>query len=156
MGTLLGPLLGGFLCQPAEKYGFKGPGNIFVRYPYLLPCVIGACYNVAVVALCFPCMGETNIDTRKTTKFSAEPTGPADEFVEEHTDEETPLIVPQGDISTSRDSSSRTRSLVLLIAGHALVHHISLARLRSMMTLANLPSAPLPCTPLPLTRCTQP
>lgn len=130
MGTLLGPLLGGFLCQPAEKYGLKGPGELFVRYPYLLPCAIGACYNVAVVALCAPYMGETNVDNTTSTGTKLLP---ADECEDNNTargsdermDEDTPLILSQNDTASSKAVSNRTRSLVLLIAGHALVHPIS-------------------------------
>ncbi|KAL2752848.1 hypothetical protein ACRALDRAFT_213193 [Sodiomyces alcalophilus JCM 7366] len=117
MGTLLGPLVGGFLCQPAEKYGFKGPSELFVRYPYLLPCAIGACYNLVVVGLCIPYLQETNLDT--TSKLSAERTGLL-------ADEETPLIVPQRDQDASTlspaSNGNGTRSLVMLIVGHALVH----------------------------------
>lgn len=40
-GLLLGPALGGFLCQPADKYPFLAPpGSIFEKYPFLLPCVV--------------------------------------------------------------------------------------------------------------------
>lgn len=110
IGTLLGPLLGGYLCQPEEKYGFKGPGEIFVRYPYLLPCAIGACYNIVVAALCVPYMQETNLKVSKTSSEST--------TIE---DEETPLIVQQDETPVSKTTPNRTRSLVLLIAGHALV-----------------------------------
>ncbi|KAL2752847.1 hypothetical protein ACRALDRAFT_213193 [Sodiomyces alcalophilus JCM 7366] len=122
MGTLLGPLVGGFLCQPAEKYGFKGPSELFVRYPYLLPCAIGACYNLVVVGLCIPYLQETNLDT--TSKLSAERTGLL-------ADEETPLIVPQRDQDASTlspaSNGNGTRSLVMLIVGHATIalHAIS-------------------------------
>jgi hypothetical protein len=111
LGTLLGPLLGGFLCQPAEKYGFKGPAEVFVRYPYLLPCAIGSCYNIMIVALCIPYLQETNLDIAQPSSERAKPE-----------DEETPLIIPQEDTSTLLSTPKHNRSLVMLISGHAFVH----------------------------------
>jgi MFS family permease len=113
LGTLLGPLLGGFLCQPAEKYGLKGPADLFVRYPYLLPCALGSCYNVVVVALCIPCLQETKLDIAK----------PSSE------DEEAPLIIPQEEMSTLLSTPKRNRNLVMLIAGHAFVDPLRLLRI---------------------------
>lgn len=142
MGTLLGPLVGGFLCQPAEKYNLKGPSELFVRYPYLLPCAIGAFYNVSVAVLCIPFLGETNLDTSK----------PSGECTEPLADEETPLVAPQTDTSTAKAASNGTRSLVMLIIGHALVHFPQLWRPTTLTSM----SEPLPCTASHSTRCTLP
>lgn len=118
MGTLLGPLLGGFLCQPTEKYGFTGPAGIFAQYPYLLPCAISACYNIILVVFCIPYLEETNLDISKTSRELARTE-----------DEETPLIAPRGDEATLKSAPKRTRSLVLLIGGHALVTRLKVLTL---------------------------
>jgi MFS family permease len=39
-GRLLGPALGGLLSEPARKYGWTSP--LFVRFPFVLPCIIAA------------------------------------------------------------------------------------------------------------------
>jgi MFS family permease len=40
-GLFVGPVLGGFLCLPAEKYpAIFPPGSFFDNYPFLLPCLI--------------------------------------------------------------------------------------------------------------------
>ncbi|KAL1588455.1 hypothetical protein WHR41_03127 [Cladosporium halotolerans] len=130
MGTLLGPLLGGFLCQPTEKYGFTGPAGIFAQYPYLLPCAISACYNIIVVVLCIPYLEETNLDISKPSRELARTE-----------DEETPLIAPRGDEATLKSAPKRTRSLVLLIGGHAIIalHAISFDEMYPAIAATKLP-----------------
>ncbi|KAI5670677.1 hypothetical protein M9H77_11041 [Catharanthus roseus] len=40
IGLIIGPALGGFFAQPAEKYpGIFSPDSIFGRFPYFLPCL---------------------------------------------------------------------------------------------------------------------
>ncbi|MFS7969978.1 putative major facilitator superfamily, MFS transporter superfamily [Helianthus anomalus] len=40
IGLIVGPALGGFLAQPAEKFpSLVSPDSLFGRFPYLLPCL---------------------------------------------------------------------------------------------------------------------
>ncbi|PWA42049.1 major facilitator superfamily domain protein [Artemisia annua] len=40
IGLIIGPALGGYLAQPAEKFpGLVSPDSLFGRFPYLLPCL---------------------------------------------------------------------------------------------------------------------
>nr|XP_043614474.1 protein ZINC INDUCED FACILITATOR-LIKE 1-like isoform X2 [Erigeron canadensis] len=40
IGLIVGPALGGYLAQPAEKFpGLVTPDSLFGRFPYLLPCL---------------------------------------------------------------------------------------------------------------------
>jgi MFS family permease len=58
-GRLIGPAMGGLLSEPARKYGFEGPGRIFVTYPYLLPCVIAAAMTAFTAVLAYFVLEET-------------------------------------------------------------------------------------------------
>ncbi|KAE8258706.1 hypothetical protein A4X13_0g1508 [Tilletia indica] len=44
MGGIVGPVLGGLLEHPVEKYpALFGNSKLFAQYPYLLPCLVMAC-----------------------------------------------------------------------------------------------------------------
>lgn len=60
LGTMIAPLIGGLLCNPADKFPtvFSEDG-IFGRLPYLLPCLIAAIFNLCTSLLCYLCMQET-------------------------------------------------------------------------------------------------
>ncbi|XP_043693478.1 protein ZINC INDUCED FACILITATOR-LIKE 1-like isoform X1 [Telopea speciosissima] len=54
IGLIIGPALGGFLSQPAEKYPNIFPEkSLFGRFPYLLPCLVTSVFAVAVFVACF-------------------------------------------------------------------------------------------------------
>ncbi|OVA13782.1 Major facilitator superfamily [Macleaya cordata] len=54
VGLVIGPALGGFLAQPAEKYPNLFPkGSLFARFPYFLPCLCISVYAAAVFVACF-------------------------------------------------------------------------------------------------------
>lgn len=59
-GYVIGPLLGGLLSNPAEKFSWKSPGGVFVEYPYLLPCIVSSSYNIVVCVLSWWSLEETN------------------------------------------------------------------------------------------------
>ncbi|KAJ8770368.1 hypothetical protein K2173_014981 [Erythroxylum novogranatense] len=53
IGLVIGPALGGFLAQPAEKYPNLFPkDSLFGRFPYLLPCVLISVFSLAVFVFC--------------------------------------------------------------------------------------------------------
>jgi MFS family permease len=60
IGYVMGPLLGGFLSNPWQRFGLRGPGDILVTYPFLLPCFFSACFNVAVFGVSLFWLDETN------------------------------------------------------------------------------------------------
>ena len=56
VGCLIGPLLGGYLSKPSEKYpkwfareASLGLGGVWEVYPYLLPCAVSACITAASI-----------------------------------------------------------------------------------------------------------
>ncbi|KAK9148951.1 hypothetical protein Scep_007708 [Stephania cephalantha] len=54
IGLIIGPALGGWLAQPAEKFpDFFPEGSLFWRFPYLLPCVCTSIFAVIVFISCF-------------------------------------------------------------------------------------------------------
>ena len=68
VGSILGPLLGGFLCYPVEKYprvfnylSFARP--LFSKRPFLLPCLLCVCGNVFTSACIALLMAETRQQT---------------------------------------------------------------------------------------------
>lgn len=60
LGTIIAPLAGGLLCNPAVKYPkyFEETG-LFGIYPYLLPCLICVVFNVVTALVCQLFMIET-------------------------------------------------------------------------------------------------
>jgi MFS family permease len=121
LGTLIGPLLGGFLSQPAEKYGLVGPGDIFKIYPYLLPCLIGGVYNLVIVALSVLYLPETNLEIKGKPQDA-----------EGAVSEESPLI-PQDHDGTAKEAPRHMTSLVVLMLCYLSVISIALQK-RKLLT----------------------
>ncbi|XP_059653701.1 protein ZINC INDUCED FACILITATOR-LIKE 1-like isoform X1 [Cornus florida] len=55
IGLIIGPALGGFLAQPAEKYPFLfSKDSVFGRFPYFLPCLsISVFALIVTIASCW-------------------------------------------------------------------------------------------------------
>ncbi|KAL3537682.1 hypothetical protein ACH5RR_001048 [Cinchona calisaya] len=54
IGLIVGPALGGFLAQPAEKYpAIFSPTSIFGRFPYFLPCLFISVFALIVAVSLF-------------------------------------------------------------------------------------------------------
>ncbi|GAU33366.1 hypothetical protein TSUD_364910 [Trifolium subterraneum] len=52
-GLIIGPALGGYLAQPAEKYPHIFPkGSFLDKFPYFLPCVVISGVSFVVVIAC--------------------------------------------------------------------------------------------------------
>jgi MFS family permease len=59
-GNIVGPLLGGYLCRPAQQFpAFFSEDSLFGVYPYLLPCLVVVALDVLVSIFCFFAMAET-------------------------------------------------------------------------------------------------
>ncbi|KAJ0753587.1 putative major facilitator superfamily, MFS transporter superfamily [Helianthus annuus] len=57
IGLVIGPAVGGFLAQPAEKFpSLVSPDSLFGRFPYLLPCLCISTFAlfVTIVAIWLP------------------------------------------------------------------------------------------------------
>ncbi|KAJ6870255.1 hypothetical protein NC652_036013 [Populus alba x Populus x berolinensis] len=53
IGLVIGPALGGFLAQPAEKFPYIfSSDSLFGRFPYLLPCLLISIFSVGVLVVC--------------------------------------------------------------------------------------------------------
>ncbi|KAJ9685085.1 hypothetical protein PVL29_017205 [Vitis rotundifolia] len=53
IGLIIGPALGGFLAQPAEKYpDIFSEDSLFGRFPYFLPCLFISAYAMIVTVAC--------------------------------------------------------------------------------------------------------
>ncbi|CAM8926976.1 unnamed protein product [Rhodiola kirilowii] len=54
LGLVLGPAIGGFLAQPAEKYpNIVSKGSVFGRFPYALPCLVISIVAFVTAIACF-------------------------------------------------------------------------------------------------------
>ncbi|GMY19950.1 protein ZINC INDUCED FACILITATOR 1-like isoform X1 [Fagus crenata] len=52
IGLVIGPAVGGFLAQPAEKYPhIFSKESLFARFPYLLPCLLISIFALGVAVL---------------------------------------------------------------------------------------------------------
>ncbi|GKU91563.1 hypothetical protein SLEP1_g5423 [Rubroshorea leprosula] len=73
IGLIVGPALGGFLAQPAEKYpNIFSKESLFGRFPYFLPCLSISIFALGVTIASF-WLPETLHDHRKNDKSSDEP-----------------------------------------------------------------------------------
>lgn len=57
IGLIVGPTIGGYLAQPAEKYPKLFPAeSLFGRFPYFLPClcISGFCFVVLISSIWLP------------------------------------------------------------------------------------------------------
>ncbi|KAL3533352.1 hypothetical protein ACH5RR_006873 [Cinchona calisaya] len=53
VGLVIGPALGGYLSQPADKYPeFFSKESVFGRFPYLLPCLLISLFALVVSVIC--------------------------------------------------------------------------------------------------------
>ncbi|XP_051147281.1 protein ZINC INDUCED FACILITATOR-LIKE 1-like isoform X2 [Andrographis paniculata] len=53
-GLIVGPALGGYLAQPADKFpGIFASDSLFARFPYFLPCLITSIFAAIVSLACF-------------------------------------------------------------------------------------------------------
>jgi Major Facilitator Superfamily len=60
LGTIIAPLAGGLLCNPANKYPkYFSDTGLFGIHPYLLPCLICVVFNVVTALVCQLFMVET-------------------------------------------------------------------------------------------------
>lgn len=74
-GNIVGPLLGGYLCRPTEKYPFLfSQDGVFATYPYLLPCLVVVMIDVLVSIFSYFAMSETRSQGHS---YSEEPPQPA-------------------------------------------------------------------------------
>ncbi|KAK0578587.1 hypothetical protein LWI29_012884 [Acer saccharum] len=54
IGLIIGPAIGGFFAQPAERYPTViSESSVFGRFPYFLPCLIISIYAVGVLIACW-------------------------------------------------------------------------------------------------------
>ncbi|XP_024031110.1 protein ZINC INDUCED FACILITATOR 1 isoform X2 [Morus notabilis] len=54
LGLVIGPALGGFLAQPAEKFpNVFSQESLFGRFPYFLPCLVISIFALVVTFMCF-------------------------------------------------------------------------------------------------------
>ncbi|XP_021901294.1 protein ZINC INDUCED FACILITATOR-LIKE 1-like isoform X2 [Carica papaya] len=53
IGLVIGPAIGGFLAQAAEKYPtIFSKGSLFGRFPYFLPCLLISIFSAGVLVIC--------------------------------------------------------------------------------------------------------
>jgi MFS family permease len=78
-GNIAGPLLGGYLCLPAQKFpAYFSKEGIFAQYPYLLPCLVVVALDVLVSIFCLFAMTETrNVDGRPSMKSKSDSAVPS-------------------------------------------------------------------------------
>ncbi|XP_034705604.1 protein ZINC INDUCED FACILITATOR-LIKE 1-like isoform X1 [Vitis riparia] len=71
IGLIIGPALGGFLAQPAEKYpDIFSEDSLFGRFPYFLPCLFISVYAMIVTVAC--CWLPETLHTHNENKKSRE------------------------------------------------------------------------------------
>ena len=95
IGYVIGPLIGGFLARPAQKFSWDQSGNLFARYPYLLPCAVSSLYSILVSVIAMFFLDETNqnISHPKSTGPAVSAETPCEALSEQDPLLETPKVV---------------------------------------------------------------
>ncbi|KZV80868.1 MFS general substrate transporter [Exidia glandulosa HHB12029] len=81
IGSVLAPIIGGFLARPVDNFpGLFGGFQLFMDFPYLLPCLAGASISLCGVVLGIFFLKETLHSKRKVSmedkETEAEPASP--------------------------------------------------------------------------------
>lgn len=93
VGLIIGPAIGGYLAQPADKYPSLFPsGSLFDSYPYALPCLcISAIAVVGFISCFFLPESLHNHEKDVESKGDGTPSDTKTETKDETTQTETPL-----------------------------------------------------------------
>jgi hypothetical protein len=71
-GNIVGPLMGGFLCKPVEKYPmYFDSDGIFAKYPYFLPCLVVMILDLFTGFFCLFVMKETRKEIVKDNSITS-------------------------------------------------------------------------------------
>lgn len=111
----MGPLLGGLLSNPYERFSWKGPGGVFVKYPYLLPCILSTCYNIIVCVLSWWSLDETN-QKMKNSKIVTDTAPKSDSAGLEAAGEQEPLLRPS---ENEQPKASSKKAVIGCVVGIA-------------------------------------
>eukprot|EP01034_Spumella_vulgaris_P025841 gene25841-32338_t len=109
IGTVIAPIAGGFLCKPADKYpAYFSQSGLFGYYPYLLPCLLCFCFNMAAALICLFAMVETRVFKKPHSGLETEEDEEEDEEVQERPNlpERLARMETTTDDEASVDSSS--------------------------------------------------
>ncbi|MCO5610915.1 hypothetical protein L7F22_065159 [Adiantum nelumboides] len=102
VGLIIGPAIGGYLAQPADKYpGVFSSGSLFDEFPYALPCVCISLIAVVGFISCF-FLPESLHNHPITAKTSAEVV---------KNDERNGDGTPANKVETQDDTSTKERPL---------------------------------------------
>jgi hypothetical protein len=93
-------MIGGWLAMPTDAFNLRGPGDVFVHFPYLLPCLVSAAYNLVVFLGALIFLEETNERLLKEQKAVRS------ENITATIDENAPLLEPR---ALSTVSSARVQ-----------------------------------------------
>ncbi|KAK4414266.1 protein ZINC INDUCED FACILITATOR 1 [Sesamum alatum] len=100
-GLIIGPALGGFLAQPAEKFpGIFASDSFWARFPYFLPCLIISLFAAVVTVACF-WIPET-LHTHNSEKITSQDSYDALESANQGSSEKEE--VEKGQETTSKES----------------------------------------------------
>ncbi|MBW0522857.1 hypothetical protein O181_062572 [Austropuccinia psidii MF-1] len=71
LGMIIGPMIGGYLAQPAQQYpGLFGHNRFLLSNPYFLPCFIAGLSNLSAAVLGFFYLEETLKSKKAVNTFS--------------------------------------------------------------------------------------
>jgi len=69
IGSLVGPLMGGALAEPQDRWPKLFAGSFWGRYPYFLPCAVSACVFLLAFSLLF--FLEETLSTKRRPKLTS-------------------------------------------------------------------------------------
>ncbi|KAF7507756.1 hypothetical protein GJ744_010185 [Endocarpon pusillum] len=117
VGYIVGPMIGGWLVMPAKAFNLRGPGDLFVHFPYLLPCLVSAAYNSVVFVGTFCFLEETNEKLLvKETKIMEE-----DSIDTEYTSLLGPDLPASPSVARVVEETNTSKEVLVLVAATSLI-----------------------------------
>ncbi|KAL1705634.1 major facilitator superfamily domain-containing protein [Schizophyllum commune] len=96
LGATVGPLLGGYLSHPVERYPEWFGGNTFlVKYPYFLPCFVASLVNLLVIIIGIVSAEIPAGEIAIVTEGESIPAAPVDAESQEPTPEKPSIFTDQ-------------------------------------------------------------
>ncbi len=131
IGYIMGPLIGGYLVRPTQHFPSGGNlGDTLQRFPYLLPCIVVACYNGLAMLLSLICLRETQNLRIDNAEYLPEPSTQEDQSPLPTANESDPLLNSQK-ADEGKTSKTFTRSALFCVLALGYVNTIKPSLVRS-------------------------
>jgi hypothetical protein len=127
----LGPIIGGLLSRPAERFPSVFGNNEFLKkYPYFLPCAVPATYSAVALIVAFLFLKETapsSVSLSRFFKFRNDEPGPAQNVVQSQESTLSPVTKPHHNEEPPSFRSLLTPRVIIAAGNYASLSLVDVA-----------------------------